>query len=187
MGLFLPCWLFGLRHPSIGPYRLLGRARSWWENGGLQESSWQRLLSRTIATVPLSLPWATAAPCLYRRPSDTSRWVWSRLFMRSVLFPLGSSVYNVLWKFQEYNFYFLCNSCNQTPLVFKTMWSGSSSSYCQTLRLGSLTWGSERPLLWEKLSDIIIFTFVGHPSSGYGIWFYPSCTTPVFSWLLLWM
>ena len=26
---FLPCWLFGLKCPSIGAYRLLGRARSW--------------------------------------------------------------------------------------------------------------------------------------------------------------
>ena len=84
---FLPCWLFGLRHPSIGTYRLLGGARSSWENGGLQESSWQRLLSRTIATVSLSLPWAIAAPCLYRRPSDTSRWVWSRLFMSQCFSP----------------------------------------------------------------------------------------------------
>ena len=135
----------------------------------------------------LSLRWDTAAPCLRRRPSDTSRWFWSRLFMRSVLFPMGPSAYNVLWKFQEYNFCFLCNSCNQTPLVFKTMWSGGSSSWCQTLKLESLTWCSELPLLWENLSDIIIFAFVGHPSSGYGIWFQHSCTTPIFSWLLLWM
>ena len=30
---FLPCWLFGLRHPSNGAYRLLSGGRSWCQNG----------------------------------------------------------------------------------------------------------------------------------------------------------
>ena len=41
----------------------------------------------------------------------------------------------------------LWNSCNQTPLAFKARFSGGSDSYCQTLRLGSLTLGSELSLL----------------------------------------
>ena len=62
----------------------------------------------------------------------------------------------------------LCSSCTQALLAFKAKCSGSSSSQCQTSRLGSLTWGSEVSLLWENLCDTIIFQFVGHPPGGYG-------------------
>ena len=54
----------------------------------------------------------------------------------------------------------LWSSCNQAPLAFKTKCSGGSSSWCQTPRLGSLTWGSELSLLWENFCDIINFQFV---------------------------
>ena len=58
--------------------------------------------------------------------------------------------------------------CTQVPLVFKSKCSGVSSSQCQTLRLGSLTWVSELSLLWENLCNIIIFQFVGRPPAGMG-------------------
>ena len=66
----------------------------------------------------------------------------------------------------------LWSSCHQAPLAFKAKCSGGSSSLCQIPRLGSQTWGSELSLLWENLCDTIIFQFVGHPPSRYGIWLY---------------
>ena len=44
-----PVLLFGLRHPSTGACRLLGGARSWWEDGYLQEGPCQWVLSKTLA------------------------------------------------------------------------------------------------------------------------------------------
>ena len=68
------CWwvglcshLVGLRWPSTGAYKLLGGARSWWKYGSLQEGSHQWVLLRTTPQ------WATAAPCLRRKPCNTSR------------------------------------------------------------------------------------------------------------------
>ena len=48
-------------------------------------------------------------------------------------------------------------------LAFKTKCSGGFFSQCQAPRLGNLMWNSEPSLLWEKLCDITIFQFVGHP------------------------
>ena len=113
--------------------------------------------------------------------------------MRSPLFPLGPGAHETLCVPPRVEFLFppvLWNSCNQTPLAFKARFSGVSSSRCQTLRLGSLTWGLELSLLWENFCDIIIFQFVGRPPSMYEIWSYHSCTPPTVSlWLLLclWM
>ena len=61
------------------------------------------------------------------------------------------------------------SSCIQALLAFKAKCFGDSSSGCQTLRLGILTWGSGLSLLWENLCNIIIFQCVGHPPNGYGI------------------
>ena len=63
------------------------------------------------------------------------------------------------------------NSCSQSPLAFKTRYSGGSSSQCHNSILGSLTWGWELSLLWENFCIITIFYFVGHPPDMYGIWF----------------
>ena len=58
---FPPCWLFGLRHPSTEAYRLLGGARSWYQNGNLQESSYQWIFPTApcvlVPTVSHSHPW----------------------------------------------------------------------------------------------------------------------------------
>lgn len=51
----------------------------------------------------------------------------------------------------------------------KAKFFGGSSSWCQTSRLGNMTWGSELSFLWENLYDIVIFQFVGHSPSGYEI------------------
>ena len=64
----------------------------------------------------------------------------------------------------------LWSSCTQAPRAFKAKCSGGSSSWCQTLMLGSLTWGSGLSFLCENLCDIIIFQFVGHPPDGYRIY-----------------
>ena len=63
----------------------------------------------------------------------------------------------------------LCSSCTQAPKAFKAKCSGGYSFQCQTPRLGSLMGSSELSLLWENLCDIIIFQFVSHPLSGYGV------------------
>ena len=84
----------------------------------------------------------------------------------------------------------LWSSCGQALMTFKAKCSGSTSSWCQTPRLGSLTWGSELSFLQENLCDMIIFQSVGHPPGGYGTWFYHECAPPAISlWLLLclWM
>ena len=79
----------------------------------------------------------------------------------------------------------LCVSPPRVELFFlSVLWDswGGSSSHCQTSRLGSLMWGSELSLLWEKFCGVIIFQFMNFPCGRYGIWFYcfgepllPSC------------
>ena len=170
---------------SIGVYRLLGGARSWWESGSIQEGSADKFSPELVMPVSQSQQGATAAPCLHRRPSNTSRpglsrdnrllpWVlvcsrpcvWSPNV--GFLFPL------VLW-----------DSWGQTPYPSKPD-SGGSSSYCQTPRLGSLMVGFEifhvvGELLWYNYSPVCNLR---------GIWFYCDCAPPTgLLWLLLclWM
>ena len=57
----------------------------------------------------------------------------------------------------------------QAPLAFKARWSGGSSSWYLTFRLGSLAWDSELSLLWENFCDIIILQFAGCPLEGCGV------------------
>ena len=49
------CWCIGLACSNPGAFKLLGRARSWWEHGSLQEVSCQWVLPRTTATT-VSVP-----------------------------------------------------------------------------------------------------------------------------------
>ena len=150
---FPPRWLFGLRCPSTGAYRLLGGARSWWENGRLPESSCQWELPRTT-TASVFVPAVSHTP-----PSqETLQYQQvglAQTLTRSLLFSLGpshtrpcvcplrvefvsSSPVEFLW---------------QTPVAFKARFSGGSSSHCQTPRLGSLMWVSELSLLWLNFCD----------------------------------
>ena len=78
----------------------------------------------------------------------------------------------------------LWNSCTQALLAFKTKCSEDISTWCQTHRLDSLTWGSELSLLWENLFTIIIFQFEGCLPGGYGIWLYCEIAPPT---ILLWL
>ena len=65
---FPPYWLFGLRWPNTGTYRLFGEA-----NGG-----------------------TPATPHLCRRHSNTSRYVWFSLLWGHCSFPLGPDVHTTL-------------------------------------------------------------------------------------------
>ena len=64
----------------------------------------------------------------------------------------------VLWKY-----------CNQIVLTFKVRFSGNSWSFCQILRLGSLTGSSELLQQLNNFFGIIVLQFVGYPPSRYGI------------------
>ena len=84
----------------------------------------------------------------------------------------------------------LSKSCNQIPLAFKVWFCRYSSSCSWTLRLGSLTWGSEPSLQWVGFCGISVLQSVSRPPSSYGIWLYCGCAPPTVSlWLLLcfWM
>ena len=60
-------------------------------------------------------------------------------------------------------------SCRHASLASNAKCSGGSSSQYQMPRLGNLIWDSELSLLWDSLYDIVIFQFVSHRPSGYGI------------------
>ena len=186
---FLPHLLFGLRRPSTGAYWLLGWARSRWENGGLQESSRRWVLHRITATSVL-VP--TVSHSLPPPPQETLQYQQVGLaqpLMRSPLFSLCPGAHETRVPPPRVEFLFppvLWDSSDQTPLVFKARFSRGSSSHCQAPMLESLTWGSELSLLWVNFCGKIIFQFVGHPSSVYGIWFYHDCVPlTVWLWLLL--
>ena len=72
----------------------------------------------------------------------------------------------------------MLKSRNQIPPAFKVWFSRNSSSHCWTLRLGSLTWGSEPSLQWVDFCGISVLQFMSHPPSSLGIWFYCDCAPP---------
>lgn len=108
---------------------------------------------------------------LCRRPSNKQKdkvwprllwghcfFLWFLVYMRPCVCPL-SGVSVSLWN--------CCNKKHHWPS--KPFSACSSSSCCQTLRLGSLTWGLELSFLWGNWYNS--FQFVGHLSGKYGIWF----------------
>ena len=168
---FPPAWLFGLRWPSTGAYRLFGGA-----NGGLWEGfcQWALLRIAAASVCPLSEPRAiptTAGdpPTLAGRSGLASYVVtaffsWVLVHTRLLCVP----PYPQEWS--------LCfpQSCG-TPAIllsFKVRLSGDLSSCYQTPRLGSLMQDSEPSLQWENFCGIIVFQFVGHLPGRYWIWFY---------------
>ena len=62
---FSLCWLFGLRHPRTGSYKLLGGARSWWEKwqppGGLTPVKYP---SELLLPVPTTVAWSSRDPLI---------------------------------------------------------------------------------------------------------------------------
>ena len=193
---FPPCWLSGLRHPSTGAYRLLGGpglgAYDPGKMSGFSESScrWHSDISATgvhIPKVSYSLPPPSQKTLqdqqvgLAQAPMKSLLLLWVLVCVRPWVHPPWVEFFTpVLW-----------SSCTQAPLAFKAKYSGGSSSWCQTRRLGSLIWGSEFSLLWENFCDIIVLQFVGHPPWWYGIWLYceyaPSYCLLEVSSLCLWM
>ena len=186
---FPPCWSFGLRQPNSGAY--LGSLVGLMADSGRAHA--KEYFPELLLPLSLSPWWATAIPCLCRRPSNTSREVWFSLPSGHCSFPwvpmhvllcvcpprVESLFPPVLWK-----------SCNQIPLAFKVWFSRNSSSCCRNPRFWSLMWGSEPSLLWVDFCGISVFQSVSHAPSSYGIWFYCDCAPCTVSlWLLLclWM
>ena len=62
-------------------------------------------------------------------------------------------------------------------MSYKAGFFGSSSSWCWTVKLQKLMWGSELLLLWENLCNIIVLQFLGLPPRIYGVWYIisPQC------------
>ena len=85
----------------------------------------------------------------------------AQALMRSLLFPLGTGVYETSYAPSTGRVSVSpspVNSWSQTLLAFKARCSEGSSK-CQTPGLGSLMWGSELLHLLESICDIIIFHF----------------------------
>ena len=149
---------------------IAGRVFTIWASGGSDD-----LLSLTNYTfiqptrsgsvsceVPVPFPWVLvhARFCLWPRRVES-------------LFP------PFLWK-----------SCNEIPLAFKVKFPGDSLSLCWMPWLGIQRgiWPGTQNLRSSGRTSLILIVlqFVGHPPSGYGIWFYHDCAPPTISlWLLL--
>lgn len=128
---------------------------------------------------------AIAASCfLSDIPTPAGRW--GPGFYEVIAFPLASGLHKALLvpsKSGVSVFQSAWSTRDQAVLVFKAEYSGGFSSWCQTSRLGSLTWASETTLLWGNLCDIIIFQFVGHPPGVCRILYRHECPSPI---MLLW-
>ena len=173
------CWLFGLRPPRIAAHQLLSGARSWWENGGLQEGSCQELQP----LVSLSSQWANTPTSTRDHPilasksdpicDEVTAYYPDSWCARDLMYTLksGVSVTPVLW-----------NSCNQISLTFKGKFIRGSSSHSQTPKLGTLTWARNFHSRWENFGGMIIFQLVGNPPGVYGIWFYQIVPPPPSHW-----
>ena len=143
---FASYWLFGLRHPSTGAYRLLlgpNLGKKIQSPAGLTamhtpQNCFQQCLWPCSA--PRLPPVSAGDP-----PPNTIRQSCPVSHDVTAFYPESQWTQD-LW-----------NSCDQTSLTFKARFSEGSSSHCQTPRLVSLTWGLEHLLLWENFWGIIIF------------------------------
>ena len=178
---FPPCWLFVLRWPNTGAYRLFGGA-----NGRLQAGSCQGILPRTSATsvsvpaVSHSYPPPTSAgdpPTPVGRSSSVSH----RVTAPSCWVPMHTAPCVQPPRVESPLPPVLSKSFNQILLALKVRFSGNSFPRCQTPRLVSPTWGPEPSLQWVDLCGTTVLQFVGHPRSGHGTWFHCDCTTPIIS------
>ena len=146
-----------------------------------------------LLPVSLSPWWATATPCLCRRPFNTSRCVWFSLLWGHCSFPLGSDVHTTLCVPSK-------SGVSVSPSPVKVLQWNPASLQSLILwefllmlldpQVGKPDVGLRTLTLVGGLLWYIVLQFVSHPPSGYGIWFYCDCTTPAISlWLLLclWM
>ena len=183
---FLPCWLFGPKHPQTRAYRLLGGAMSLaskWQP--LRESSCQWWLpgsadpSVCIPTVshkhfpPIQETLQDQQLCLAQAPMKSLLLLCVPVHTRPCV-----CLSSVEFLFSQ----ILWSSCNQASLAFKAKCFGGSSSQCQTppprtsVGLRTLTLTGE--LLWCNYLPVC-----GSPGGGYGIWLYSKFTPPT---VLLW-
>ena len=150
----LSCWCFGFREPSRGACRPLGWASRRPPGRLTPVSTCQNCCCQCLCShsEPQRLQ-------LYRRPSRTSKQVWTSLLLGHRSFP---------WALVHKGLFppVMWHSCTQTSLAFRARFSGDTSHHL-TPSLGSLTQGSELPLLWENLgyND---FPFCG--SRTWGVW-----------------
>ena len=155
-----PSLSFGLRQPSTGVCRLLGRARSWCPNVSLQESSCGWMLRDKSGTRVYVPKWSTGTPFLPRRYSKTSRQVWPRP-VRLLLLPLAPVHGSFCAPFGKWSLFppVLGRSCNQASLTFKAKSLGALLHGSGPLDWGCLMWGSEFSVLWENLCHVITLQF----------------------------
>ena len=159
---FTPCWLFGLRHPSTEPWSLLGGRKSQCQNGDYKDSLCWWLFHGASAT-NVSCNWPLTLQETLQDPG----------LVETLLFVGPWCTWNFVCTLQEWSLFIpvLWSSCTQA-LAFKPECSWGSSSQFQTLRLGNIACDSEPSFPWENLCYMIIFQFVLHSPSGYGIWLY---------------
>ena len=150
----LPCWLFGLRCSITGTYRLLGAAKSLYQNDSFQRSSHQWVLPVTSVLVL-----TVSHNCLLASLKDPSR-PGSKPgpgSYKATAISLNASAHETSCTPSK-SFYF-SQSCGvpaiQPHCPSKPSTLGrESTSQQEILRLESLTRGSELSLLWENLCDI---------------------------------
>ena len=107
-------------------------------------------------------------------------------------FPGFWCTWNLVCALQEWSF---CFPQSWGIPAIKPLWSSKSNSLgAPPPFVRPSGWGAWRGAQnfhsYGRTSGIIIFQFVGHPPSRYGIWFYCDCTPPtILLWLLLclWM
>ena len=186
---FPACWFFGLRQPNTGAY--LGSLLGLMVDSGRAHA--KEYFPELLLPVSLSPQWATATPCLCKRPPNTSKYFWFSLPCGHCSFswvPMHTLLCVCPPRVESLLPPVLSKSCNQIPVSFKVWFSRNSSSCCRTPRLGSLTWGSEPSLQQLDFCGISVLQSVSHPPSSCGIWVYCDCAPPTISlWLLLclWM
>ena len=130
----------------------------WWESGSVQEGSADKFSPELVMPASQSQRGATAAPCLHRRPSNTSRPGLSRdnHFLPWVLECSRPCVWspNVGFLFPPV----LWDSWGQTPYPSKPDSLGDPPP--RLPGLGAWWWGLKFSMLWENFCGIIILQFV---------------------------
>ena len=140
---FLPRWLFGLRHPTTDAFGLLGGAGSWHQSGSIQDSSHQWIPSTSTTNVLVS----TVSQSRHLPPWEAlqdQQVGLAQAPMKSLLFPLGPGVHdNLACALQKWHF---CFSQFCAVPVIKLHWLSKSNTLgapSPDARLGSLMSDSE--------------------------------------------